>query len=90
MGKLRKTHDHVTKIIVTIFILNSRRPTVQMRPNLYVIPVSERYKNMNDHWRYFVKKVEMDLEIMHEKYFFFLFSFEILAWKFFGTTKHPP
>ena len=27
-------HDHVTKIIVTIFILNSRRPMVQMRPNL--------------------------------------------------------
>ena len=56
----------------------------------FVIPVSERYKNMNDRCRYFVKKVEMDLEIMHEKYFFFLFSFEILAWKFFGTTKHPP
>ena len=29
-------HDHVTKIIVTIFILNSRRPIVQMRPNLYL------------------------------------------------------
>ena len=35
MGKLKNSHDHVTKIIVTIFILNSRRPTVQMRPNLY-------------------------------------------------------
>ena len=37
MGKLKNLHDHVTKIIVTIFILNSRRPTVQMRPNLYGI-----------------------------------------------------
>ena len=36
MGKLKKSHDHVTKIIVTISILNSRRPIVQMRPNLYV------------------------------------------------------
>ena len=36
MGKLKKSHDHVTKIIVTIFILNSRRPIVQMRPNLYI------------------------------------------------------
>ena len=35
MGKLKNSHDHVTKIIVTIFILNSRRPTVQLRPNLY-------------------------------------------------------
>ena len=35
MGKLKKSHDHVTKIIVTISILNSRRPIVQMRPNLY-------------------------------------------------------
>ena len=35
MGKLKKLHDHVTKNIVTMFILNSRRPTVQMRPNLY-------------------------------------------------------
>ena len=45
---------------------------------------------MNDHWRYFAKKVEMDLEIMHEKYFFFLFSFEILAWKFLAqlSTHH--
>ena len=37
MGKLKNSHDHVTKIIVTIFILNSRRPTVQMRPNLYYV-----------------------------------------------------
>ena len=32
--KAKKLHDHVTKNIVTTFILNSRRPTVQMRPNL--------------------------------------------------------
>ena len=36
-GKAKKWHDHVTKNIVTLFILNSRRPTVQMRPNLYLI-----------------------------------------------------
>ena len=32
MGNLKKLHDHVSKNIVTTFILNSRRPTVQMRP----------------------------------------------------------
>ena len=37
IGKLKKLHDHVTKIIIKTFILNSRRPRVQMRPNLYDI-----------------------------------------------------
>ena len=35
---------------------------------------TERHKNMNDRLLDFVKKVEMGLEITHEKYFFFLFS----------------
>ena len=35
MGKFKKLHDHVTKNIVTSFILNSRRASVQTRPNLY-------------------------------------------------------
>ena len=49
MGKLKNSHDHVTKIIVTIFILNSRRPTVQMRPNLYCWTVPSSYLYYDDY-----------------------------------------
>ena len=37
MGKLKNPHDHVTKNIAIASILNSRRPIVQLRPNLYQV-----------------------------------------------------